>query len=101
MRPLQTKLLVSLTLFTMLFTACKKDDIPQPGKPIPSPVVNPVPVPNPNPSETSFTIKLKTVITIGSIVYDSIPAVLTLSSWDSSGTEHKKSFEYECWCKFD
>ncbi|HEU0112633.1 MAG TPA: hypothetical protein VFQ73_17285 [Flavisolibacter sp.] len=90
MRPLQTKLLVSLTLFTMLFTACKKDDIPQPGKPLPSPVVNPVPVPNPNPSETSFTIKLKTVITIGSIVYDSIPAVLTLSSWDSSGTEHKK-----------
>ncbi|POY35046.1 hypothetical protein C3K47_17470 [Solitalea longa] len=50
---------------------------------------------NPGPivSPGTYTIKIKAVIKIGEITYDSIPASLEITSWDSSHTENKKSLD--------
>lgn len=60
---------------SFLFTACKKDDQPVPQVPQP---------------EQYFTIKVKASITVGDIVYDSIPGDFTITSWDKNGIKQEK-----------
>ena len=70
-------------LTATVFTACEKEGLPKP-QPTPPPVVTP-------PVEGGhFTIKLKAAITVGDVVYDSIPATFTITSWDANGVQHQK-----------
>jgi hypothetical protein len=47
----------------------------------------------PGDGNTTFKIKVKAVFGIGDIVYDSIPASLTLTTWDSSGQMSSRVIE--------
>lgn len=68
-----------------ILTSCKKEPIP--GRPIDPSHNNPRPNP---PSQATYMVKVKAVINIGTITYDSLPAELEITSWDSSGAEHQK-----------
>lgn len=76
-----------LALFGLL-SACHKPDIFLPGngggKPGNGGTNNPG---NPIPE---YVVNVKAVIGIGSIVYDSIPATLFITSWDSNNVVHEK-----------
>lgn len=37
-----------------------------------------------------FSIKLKAVITVGDVLYDSIPATFTITTWDANGVAYRK-----------
>ncbi|WP_247237290.1 hypothetical protein [Telluribacter sp. SYSU D00476] len=73
---------VAMQLFVVviLVTACKNDDLLQP-KP---------PVSVPQPEEGFFPVHVKAVITVGDVVYDSIPATFTITTWDARGVTHQK-----------
>jgi hypothetical protein len=89
------KRLSNLSLYLLLLTiaflsSCKKDpDLSRPGNPTDpgqhDPNPNPNPVPNP---VTTYKVKVKAVMQIGDITYDSLPALLEITSWDSSQTAH-------------
>lgn len=64
----------------ILFTACNKKDVLNP----------PTPPANPQPENGFFAVKLKAAITIGDVVYDSIPATFTLTYWDINNISHQK-----------
>ena len=70
-------LLVAITATTL--TACKKDkdDVPAP----------------PPPPQGEYAVKVKAAITVGDIVYDSIPATFTVVSWDRSGVMHQRDVQ--------
>ena len=75
--------LTCLAAVAILLAACskEKDRLPQ------NPPTNPVPPP---PAESSFSIRLKAVIKVGDVVYDSIPARFTITVWDVDGVAHVK-----------
>ena len=61
-----------LSTGAILFTACsKKDDI-----------LSPQPLPQPQPGAGLLSVRLKAAITVGNVLYDSIPANFTITSWD-------------------
>jgi hypothetical protein len=71
---------MQLSVLTMLLTACsKKADI-----------LTPQPPPVTKPEEGFFPIQLKAAITVGDVVYDSIPATFTITSWDANGLAQRK-----------
>jgi hypothetical protein len=64
-----------LSAAVILLTACsKKNDL-----------LNPPHNPAPPATESSFSVRLKAVIKIGDVVYDSIPARFTITTWDGDG----------------
>lgn len=69
--------LTAITATTL--TACKKDK-------------NDVPAPPP-PPQGEYAVKVKAAITVGDVVYDSIPATFTISSWDRSGVMHQREVQ--------
>ncbi len=71
---------MQLSVVAILATACKNDDLLQP-KP---------PVSVPQPEEGYFPIHVKAVITVGDVVYDSIPATVTITTWDARGVAQQK-----------
>lgn len=71
---------IHLLAVAVLFTACNKKDVLNP----------PTPPTNPQPENGFFAVKLKTAITIGDVVYDSIPATFTLTYWDINNISHQK-----------
>lgn len=72
---------LTLTMLTVtVFTACNKEDLPKPKPPVVTPPV----------AEGYITIKLKAAITVGDVVYDSIPATFRITSWDDNGVQHQK-----------
>lgn len=69
--------LVAITATTL--TACKKDK-------------DAVPAPPP-PPQGEYAVKVKAAITVGDVVYDSIPATFTITSWDRSGVMHQRDVQ--------
>lgn len=78
-----------LVVITLL-ASCSKKEIPVPVNQ--GPVNNPVPnTPQPGGGQNQplrLTIKVQAVIKIGDIIYDSIPASFTLTSYDSANQPH-------------
>lgn len=79
--------LTSLLAVALLFSACKKEDA---GSGPQKPGNN---NPPPNKPDTGYIVKVKAVIGIGDIVYDSLPASLQIISWDSNNVVHQKQIE--------
>jgi len=82
--------LIAITAITFL-TACTKENLP--GNPTGPQNPGQDTVPNdpvPGNPDSIYLVKVKAVITIGDINYDSIPSVLEVSSWDSSNTMHQR-----------
>jgi hypothetical protein len=71
---------IHLSMVAVLFTACNKQDILNP----------PSPPANPQPGNELFAVKLKAAISIGDVVYDSIPANFTITYWDANNISHQK-----------
>lgn len=67
----------------IVFAACNKGGVP-------FPVHNPGEPPLPGVPAETIHIKMQAVVAIGSITYDSIPAHLRITSWDSAGAPHQK-----------
>ncbi len=84
------KKLTYLILLSFSLIACSKDRLDIPPK---SPVENPQdPPPGDNdtpddPDEQAPTIKLRVRMKIGDVVYDNLPAGLSLFSWDNQGQQ--------------
>jgi hypothetical protein len=82
-------MILGLSVLIAIISSCAKEvPITGPGKPYghgKGPVTN---IPDPL-TENIFLVRIKPVITIGSIVYDNIPASLQVISWDSLEVEHK------------
>lgn len=70
------------SMLLLVLTSCKKDDLQPP----------PVDPGDHNPHEpvASIKVKLQAVITIGSITYDSIPAMFRILSWDENNVVHQR-----------
>ena len=81
----------------LLFTACSKDVLDRiPGKDPDGPGNKPDTTLNPGPRPVpvdSFELKVKAVINVGSITYDSIPAILYFTSWDSNMVVHQTQLQ--------
>src|SRR5215470_3406883 len=85
--PMKHIMTLSILSLLILFTACKKDT----GS------INPTPGPgspgngsqNPPDPSTFHVIKVKATIKIGDVIYDSIPAIVELTSWDSTNGLHQ------------
>jgi hypothetical protein len=93
MKQVKQILSYSFFIFVMLFVSCKKDDIvqsPNNGNPPGQGTNNPN---NPGNGQTIpdsvLILKVKSVIKIGEIAYDSIPASLQIKSWDSNQVVHQ------------
>lgn len=99
MKQFTTQWLLAMLLITALFTACTKDDIlrnPIVNKPGQSPADTTVT----NPADTVATtppvpailkVAVKVGIQVGEVFYDSIPATVRLTTWDSSGAMQETS----------
>lgn len=79
MRKVITRIAFGMAIAATTLTACKKDK-------------NDVPAPPPPPAG-DFALKVKAAITVGDVVYDSIPATFTITSWDRSGIMHQRAVE--------
>lgn len=82
---MKRKILPYFGIFIMLvlaLSACKKDVVQTP----------PVDPGDHNPHEpvASIKVRLQAVVTIGSITYDSIPAMFSILSWDENNVPHKR-----------
>ena len=89
--------LVITSLLLLTFTACTKKDI----------ITRPVPIPdqedstgNPRnppapPVQTQFAVSLKAFVEVGSVMYDSIPANITVTSWDSANIAYTQELDLE------
>lgn len=78
--------LSALTLLTLL-TACRKENVPaNPGTPGND---------NPNPTGPArvHVLKVQAAIKIGDVLYDSIPASVQLTSWDSSNAIYQQELQ--------
>ena len=80
-----------VALSTTLLTACTKEEMPKQPLEQPQPELNP----NPPVEEGFFTIRLKAAITVGDVIYDSIPATFRITSWDNNGVQHQKDTTLE------
>jgi hypothetical protein len=87
MKNVITQTMYTLGVSLLCLTACRKDRIP-PVDPNPNP--KPIPKPPGNSSVETIDIQLQAVITIGTIVYDSIPANFRILSWDAQGAAYQK-----------
>ena len=70
-------LMYAVLIIAVMVSACKKEDIKH----------------NPNPGENPdgiYKVKVKAAITIGDIMYDSIPASLQVISWDNNDVMHER-----------
>lgn len=87
---------IAAIAFSVIFTSCSKDDLTgPPSKPGDQGPNNPGPN-NPGPNnpgnenpDSFFVLKVKAAISIGGILYDSIPASLQVTSWDSSNNAYQ------------
>ncbi|HYH14934.1 MAG TPA: hypothetical protein VD794_06935 [Flavisolibacter sp.] len=87
-------LLFVVTQFLTGLVSCKKEDFSTEAPSKPTTPVNPRPTdPMPNTPAATFMIKVKATIEVGEIMYDSIPASLQVTSWDSTNTAHQKQIE--------
>ncbi len=78
MRKLLFSKVMQMTVVAVLLTACsKQDDILTPTPPT-------------QPVQGYFMVKLKASITVGDVVYDSIPATFTISSWNINSVARQK-----------
>lgn len=82
-----TMLIISLTIF---FGSCKKD-APEPTKPGTGTPQRPTEPGNPD--NSTFLVKVKAAITVGNILYDSIPAIITVKSWDVNNVVHERQVQ--------
>ncbi|HEY0066011.1 MAG TPA: hypothetical protein VGB46_01570 [Flavisolibacter sp.] len=92
MKKITTLAVYVLIVMAAILTSCKKEPLsghPRPGKPADTSHNNPGPNPVP-PAQATYMVKVKAVINIGTITYDSLPAELEITSWDSAGAEHRK-----------
>jgi hypothetical protein len=82
-------------LLLMLLTACNKEQLPipigkpVPGNPVPGKPTNPAPPQNPAPPAL-LQVRIKAAIQVGTLLYDSIPATLSMELWDSTGQSTQK-----------
>ena len=79
---------LSISLLSVLFfIACSKNTLEPaaPGNP-----GNQNPNPGSSSGDSSYVLRVKAEITIGDIVYDSIPATLEIKSWDSSNVLYQR-----------
>lgn len=77
--------LMQLSVIAFLFTACSKEENmvnPQP-QPLPLPTV-------PTPVNGFVPVLVKAAITVGDVLYDSIPAHFTIASWDVNNVAVQK-----------
>jgi hypothetical protein len=73
-----------IVLAVIAFTSCKKEKLqPAPDNP------GDDPPPAGNPAEV-IRVKLQAVVTIGTITYDSIPALWRIISWDAGNVAHQR-----------
>lgn len=79
MRKAISRIALGMAITATTLTACKKDDLPTPMPPAPP--------------TGEYAIKVKAAITVGDVVYDSIPATLTISSWDRTGVMHQREVQ--------
>lgn len=79
MRKAISRIALGMAIAATTLTACKKDDLPTPMPPAPP--------------TGEYAVKVKTVITVGDVLYDSIPATLTISSWDRTGVMHQRDVQ--------
>lgn len=77
---MKSNLLTATLLAITLLSSCKKERLSQ----------NPLPNPVPLPTESSFSVRVKAVLKVGDVVYDSIPAMFTITTWDADGVAHAK-----------
>ncbi len=77
MRKILFSTVMQLTVVAVLLTGCSKQDD----------IVIPTPAP---PVQGYFTVKLKAAITVGDVLYDSIPAIFTITSWDVNSVAKRK-----------
>lgn len=85
MKKVQSFIVFVISTLTILIS-CNKDglvDKPRPG--------NPGGNPGPGNPDSGYLVKVKATITIGDILYDSIPAELQITSWDSNNISHQKN----------
>lgn len=78
MRKAISKQLSFCMTLAILFFSCQKEEIE-----VPPPV-------DPTPESKTIPIKLQSVVSIGSLIYDSIPAQFTITSWDMQNQVHVK-----------
>ncbi|MGZ5246922.1 MAG: hypothetical protein ACXWV5_07760, partial [Flavitalea sp.] len=71
---------IHLLVVAVLLTACNKQDV----------LIPPTPPGTPQPENGFFAVNLKAAITVGDVVYDSIPATFTLTYWDVNNVSHQK-----------
>jgi hypothetical protein len=96
MKQVTNLMAIAAIAFTVIFTSCSKEDITAPpSKPGDQGPNNPGPN-NPGPNnpgnenpDSIFVLKVKAAISIGGILYDSIPASLQVTSWDSSNNAYQ------------
>ena len=80
MRKTLVDIVTKISVVAVLMTACsKKDGITEPP-------LQPVPPID----KGSLPIYLKAAITVGDVVYDSIPATFTITTWNVNGVAHRK-----------
>lgn len=60
------------------FSACRKDDHPGQHTPLPTPGQG-----------TYCKIKVRAAVAVGHVIYDSIPAAFTVTTWDQDGIPHR------------
>ena len=85
-----TMLIISLTIF---FGSCKKD-APEPVKPTNPGTGTPQRPSDPGtPDNTMFLLRVKAAITVGNVLYDSIPATITVRSWDVNNVVHERQVQ--------
>ncbi|MBL0884228.1 MAG: hypothetical protein IBJ16_12955 [Chitinophagaceae bacterium] len=82
-----TKMIITILkvlILILAMTACNKRDVFTPQKPAPGqPTQQPGNGEDNHHEDSMLTIKVKAVIRIGDITYDSIPARLSIISWDN------------------
>ncbi|HEY1115541.1 MAG TPA: hypothetical protein VGE66_18365 [Chitinophagaceae bacterium] len=79
MRKVISRLALGMAITATTLTACKKDK-------------DAVPAPPP-PPQGEYAVKVKAAITVGDVVYDSIPATFTITSWDRSGVMYQRDVQ--------
>ncbi|HEY0677595.1 MAG TPA: hypothetical protein VGD17_04880 [Chitinophagaceae bacterium] len=99
MRP-NASVFYGLMVILSIFTACKKENEfrdprgnnGNPNKPDTSKPSNPG---NPANPDSIYVVKVKAVIGVGELIYDSIPASLQVISWDSSNVQHQRQLSLQ------
>lgn len=84
--------MLGAALCALTFIGCSKEnsEVPAPGKAADKPAETPV-----NGAPASYQIKIKAAVKVGNLLYDSIPATLTITAWDSLQAPHESGLTLE------